>query len=85
MSQTDGALRRVVVIILTSTYRIRGEVALAEGERITDYVTAARTFIAVTHAQVRTTEGALLFDAEFLNVHRDHIEVIAPETLTRGP
>ena len=78
-----GGLRRVVVIVLTSSYRIRGEIALGPGQRVTDYVTAARNFIAVTDAQVRTLDGAFLFDAEFLNVHRDHIEVIAPEALTR--
>lgn len=77
----QSGLTKRPVVILTGTYRIRGEIALAPDERVTDYVTSARNFIAVTSAEVRAEDGRIVFQAEFLNVHRDHIEVIAPAEL----
>lgn len=79
----ESGLVRTSVIILTENYRIKGMIAIAPDERVTDYVTSAKNFIAVTNAEVRANDGRIIFNAEFLNVHRDHIEVIAPEHLTR--
>ncbi|MCZ6870718.1 MAG: hypothetical protein V3T15_03670 [Pseudomonadales bacterium] len=70
------------VIILTADYRIRGDIDVAPDERVTDYITAAKTFLAVTNAEVRTLEGRIMFASSFINVHRDHIVVVAPEELT---
>ncbi len=70
------------VIILTPDYRIRGDIDVAPDERITDYITAAKSFLAVTNAEVRTLEGRIMFMSSFINVHRDHIVVVAPEELT---
>lgn len=70
------------VIILTADYRIRGDINVAPDERITDYVTSAKSFLAVTDAEVRALDGRMLFATSFLNIHRDHIVVIAPEELT---
>ncbi len=83
MSETGAA--RTDVVILTENYRIRGEIALAPDERVTDYVTSAKNFIAVTQAEVRAIDGRIIFNTEFLNVHRDHIELIAPAALTYHP
>ena len=82
MSEEDSGLTRTSVVILTSNYRIRGEISLAPDERVTDYVTSARNFIAVTAAEVRAEDGRIIFNADFLNVHRDHVQVIAPFELT---
>ncbi len=82
MSEEDSGLTRTSVVILTSNYRIRGEISLAPDERVTDYVTSARNFIAVTAAEVRAEDGRIIFNADFLNVHRDHVQVIAPHELT---
>ena len=82
MSEADSGMTRASVVILTSEYRIRGELSLAPDERITDYVTSARNFIAVTNAEVPANDGRIVFNADFLNVHRDHIQVIAPFELT---
>lgn len=82
MSETDSGMTRTTVVILTSDYRIRGEISLAPEERVTDYVTSARNFIAVTNAEVRADDGRIVFNADFLNVHRDHVQVIAPAELT---
>ena len=70
------------VVILTADYRIRGDIDVAPDERITDYITAAKSFLAVTNAEVRTLEGRIMFTSSFINVNRDHIVVVAPEELT---
>ena len=66
------------VTILTSTYRIKGNIDLLQGARVTDYMAEAKAFIAVTDAEVWEIVGRQVFTAPFLNVNRDHIEIIAP-------
>ena len=66
------------VTILTSTYRIKGNIDLLPGARVTDYMAEAKGFIAVTNAEVWEVVGRQVFTAPFLNVNRDHIEIIAP-------
>lgn len=71
---------RTKVTILTASYRIKGYIDLLPGSRVTDYMTGAKEFIAVTDAEVWELEvgGRQLLAAPFLNVSRDHIQVIAP-------
>jgi hypothetical protein len=68
------------VTILTSTYRIKGYIDLLPGARITDYMAEARDFIAVTNAEVWELQvgGRQMLSAPFINVSREHIEVILP-------
>jgi hypothetical protein len=71
---------RTRVTIFTGSYRIKGYVDLIPGARITDYMAEAKEFIAVTDAEVWELEigGRQLISAPFLNVSREHIQVIAP-------
>ena len=41
------------VTILTGTYRIKGNIDLLPGARVTDYMSEAKGFIAVTDAEDR--------------------------------
>ena len=66
------------VTILTDTYRIKGNIELLPGARITDYMTEAKEFIAVTDAEVWEVVGRQVFTAPFVNVNRDHIQIISP-------
>jgi hypothetical protein len=68
------------VTILTSTYRIRGYIELLPGSRITDFMTGARDFIAVVNAEVWELQpgGRQVASAPFINVSREHIEIIYP-------
>jgi len=68
------------VTILTSSYRIKGYIELVPGARITDFMAEARDFIAVTHAEVWELQvgGRQVLSAPFINVSRDHIEIILP-------
>ncbi|MSQ55195.1 MAG: hypothetical protein EXR31_07495 [Betaproteobacteria bacterium] len=71
---------RTRITIFTSSYRIRGFIDLIPGARITDYMAEAREFIAVTEAEVWELElgGRQIIASPFLNVSREHIQVIAP-------
>lgn len=66
------------VFIITRHCLITGSISLIKGARLTDFVVASKPFIAVTDAEVTDHEGRALFTSTFVNVHRDHIEVIAP-------
>ena len=66
------------VTILTATYRIKGHIDLLPGARVTDYMTEAKGFIAVTDAEIWEVVGRQVFTAPFIDVNRDHIQIIAP-------
>jgi hypothetical protein len=71
---------RTRVTIFTGSYRIKGYIDLIPGARVTDYMAEAKEFIAVTDAEVWELEigGRQLISATFLNVSREHIQVVAP-------
>jgi len=68
------------VTILTSSYRVKGYIDLLPGARVTDFMAEAREFIAVTNAEVWELQpgGRQVASAPFLNVSRQHIEIIFP-------
>ena len=68
------------VTILTSSYRVRGFIELLPGARITDFMGSARDFIAVVNAEVWELQpgGRQVAAAPFINVSREHIEIIYP-------
>ena len=72
---------RTKVTILTASYRIKGFIDLIPGARVTDYVNEAKGFIAITDAEVweLAVGGRQMISAKFLNVSRDHIQVITPQ------
>ena len=74
------AENRTKVTILTANYRIRGYIDVLPGSRVTDFIVQSKDFIAVTDVEVHEPElgGRLVLAAPFINVNRDHIEVIAP-------
>ena len=76
----NGNEEKTKVTILTSTYRVRGYIDLVPGARISDYMKEARDFIAVTDAEVweLVVGGRQVAAAPFINVSRDHIEIILP-------
>jgi hypothetical protein len=64
--------------ILTGTYRIKGHVELTPGARVTDYLVESKEFIAITDAEVWEIAGRHVMNTPFLNVSRNHIEVVIP-------
>jgi hypothetical protein len=75
MSDDESKTR---ITILTGTYRIKGTIDLLPGARVTDFMAEAKGFIAVTDAEVWEIVGRQVFTAPFINVNRDHIEIITP-------
>jgi hypothetical protein len=67
------------VVILAGPYRIKGEIELVPGARVTDYMLDAKAFFAVTRAEVWDLEGRRIFSAPFLNVSRDQVVIVAPD------
>jgi hypothetical protein len=72
---------RTRVTILTSTYRVKGYIDLVPGARVTDFMAGAKDFIAVTNAEVWELQpgGRQVASAPFINVSREHIEIVYPE------
>lgn len=66
------------VTILTGTYRIKGYIDLIPGARVTDYLVESKDFIAVTDAEIWELADRRIMVAPFINVSRNHIEVVAP-------
>jgi hypothetical protein len=64
--------------ILTGTYRIKGHVELTPGARVTDYLVESKEFIAITDAEVWEIAGRHVMNTPFLNVSRNHIQVVIP-------
>ena len=69
---------KTTVTILTANYRIKGHIDLLPGARVTDYIVESKEFIAVTDAEVWEVMGRMVFTAPFINVNREHIQVLAP-------
>ena len=63
---------------MTGHYRVKGFISLLPNERQTDYLLNARPFVAVTNAVLYDSTGCEILKVPFMNVHRDHIEVISP-------
>ena len=72
---------KMKVTILTGNYRIKGVIELFQGARLTDYLTEAGTFIAVTDADVSDRDNHKILTTPFMSVHRDNIEIILPAEL----
>ncbi len=75
--KTDDS-SKTKVTILTGTYRIKGYVELIAGARLTDFMIEAKEFIAVIDAEVADLGGRLLLNEPFLNVSREHVQVVIP-------
>ncbi len=77
MDQHDQKTR---ITILTGTYRIKGYIDLIPGARVTDFMTEAKEFIALTEAEVweLVPGGRQVLSAPFINVSRPHIQIVLP-------
>jgi hypothetical protein len=69
---------RTKVSILTQNYRVKGYIDLLPGARVTDYLVESKDFIAVTDAEVWELGNRHVLNAPFINVSRDHIQIVAP-------
>lgn len=80
MSERDDVTE---VVIYTQHFRITGTIALVRGARLTDYVRETNHFIAVASALVCDRHGVEQFRTDFLDVGKDHIEIILPASMVQ--
>jgi hypothetical protein len=73
---------KMKVTILTGNYRITGVIELFRRARLTDYLVEAKSFIAVTDAEVLDNQNQKVLTSSFLTIHRDNIEIILPAELS---
>ena len=68
------------ITILTGSYRIKGFIDLLPGARLTDYIIDAKSFVAVTEAEVweLSIGGRQVLSAPFIDVSKDHIQIVMP-------
>ena len=71
------------VRIFTDRYIIVGDIALFSGTRMTDYMVNAHDFIAVTNAQVLSFDEKALFNADFLDIQKNKIVIVAPDAAVK--
>jgi len=67
------------VTIFTGNYRIKGYIELMPGARVTDFMVEAKDFIAVTEAEIWELGERKIMNAPFLNVSRQHVQIIMPQ------
>lgn len=80
-----NSVSKTKVIILTGHYRILGHISVLPEARVTDYICESKEFIAVTDAEVWDHDERKVSSSSFMNVNRDHIEIIMPEdSVTQG-
>ena len=68
------------VHIYTDQFIIDGEIGMFSDTRMTDYIISAHEFIAVTNARVFSPDKKILCHADFLNIQKNKIVIIVPET-----
>lgn len=70
---------KVPVILLTTTYRLEGEMHVVPGGRLLDEINKERDFIPVTNATVYDISGETPLDTlDFLAVNKSLVVMVAP-------
>lgn len=82
---TDVITKRPVFATLqTTTHLLRGNIHVRRGQRIKDELDLDEKFVAVTDADILTSDGQVLFHTPFLAVSRTHIIWVLPEQNNTG-
>jgi len=68
----------ILTHIQTHMHHIRGYVHVRKGERLSDEINCASTFLAVTSAEICNPDGEILYKSEFLAVNRCNIVWLMP-------
>jgi hypothetical protein len=74
---------KIPVILLTTTYRLEGEMHVVPGGRLLDEINKERDFIPITNATVYDISGETPLDTlDFIAVNKSLIVMIAPSIPT---
>lgn len=69
---------KLPVIILTTTYRLEGEMHVVPGGRLLDEINKERDFIPITNATVYDVTGEVVDTLDFIAVNKNLILMMAP-------
>lgn len=70
---------KIPVILLTTTYRLEGEMHVVPGGRLLDEINKERDFIPVTNATVYDISGETPLDTlDFIAVNKSLVVMVAP-------
>ena len=70
----------IKAVIQTTKHLIRGYIHVRQDARLKDELDLEESFIAVTDAQVISTDNQVLYQAEFMAIHRNHIVWVITES-----
>jgi len=74
---------KVPVILLTTTYRLEGEMHVVPGGRLLDEINKERDFIPITNATVYDISGETPLDnLDFIAVNKSLVVMVAPSVPT---
>jgi hypothetical protein len=69
----------VYATVQTTTHMLRGHIHVRRDQRIIDELDLDENFLAITDADVLSSDGQTLFQVPFLAVRRTHIVWVIPE------
>lgn len=70
---------RIPVVLLTTTYRLEGEMHVVPGGRLLDEINKERDFIPLTNATVYDISGETPLDTlDFIAVNKNLVVMVAP-------
>ncbi len=69
----------VQTVIQTSTNRIRGNMYVRAGERVSDYLNKSADFLPITDAEIYDLNGNRLYRAPFLAVNMNLVVWVMPQ------
>lgn len=69
---------RIHVILLTTNYRLEGEMHVVPGGRLLDEINKERDFIPITNATVYDNTGETLDTLDFIAVNKTLVVMVAP-------
>ncbi len=69
----------IQAIIQTTINRIRGNLYIRSGERVSDYLNKSGTFLPITDAEILDLSGNRLYKTPFLAVNIDLVIWVMPE------
>ncbi len=69
----------VPALVQTTTHLIKGFVHIRKDERVKDELERAGNFLALTDASVSNPDGKILYEKEFIAIHKNQIVWIIPD------
>ena len=69
----------ISAFVQTTTHLIKGTIHVRKGERVKDELGRTENFLALTDASVLDQDGIVLYENEFVAVHRGQIVWVLPQ------